>query len=97
MTRLVWTEEAIADLEAIRDFIARTSPHYGNVVVARLVEAVDRVTEFPRSGRVVPELQREDLREIIHGLYRIVYRLRDQDSVAEVTTVNRASRRFPGI
>lgn len=95
MARLVWTTEAIADLEAIRDFIARTSPHYGNVVAARLVESMDRVRGFPKSGRVVPELERENIREVVHGLYRVVYRLRENDDLAEVITVFRASRAFP--
>jgi toxin ParE1/3/4 len=95
VTRIVWTQEAISDLESARDYIARTSPHYGNVVAARLVEAMDRVADFPKSGRVVPELHQEDTREVIHGLYRIVYRLLDEDRVAEVLTVFRASRPFP--
>jgi toxin ParE1/3/4 len=95
VTRVVWTLEAISDLEAVRDFIGRTSPHYGNVVAARLVESIDRVRDFPRSGRVVPELQREDTREVIYGLYRIVYRLLENDEVAEVLTVFRSSRPFP--
>lgn len=95
MTRIVWTQEAISDLESARDYIAGTSPHYGNVVAARLVEAMDRVADFPRSGRAVPELHRDDTREVIHGLYRIVYRLLDEDRVAEVLTVFRASRPFP--
>jgi toxin ParE1/3/4 len=93
--RIVWTAEAIADIEAIRDFIARTSPHYGNVVAARLVETVDRLRDFPKSGRVVPELRRDDIREIIYGLYRVVYRLREADDIVEVVTVFRASREFP--
>jgi hypothetical protein len=37
----------VSDLESIRDFIAKDSPHYGNVVVARLVEAMDRIRDFP--------------------------------------------------
>lgn len=95
MPRIVWTAEAIADIEAIRDFIARNSPHYGNVVAARLVETVDRLRDFPKSGRVVPELRRDDIREIIYGLYRVVYRLREADDILEVVTVFRASRAFP--
>jgi toxin ParE1/3/4 len=97
VARLVWTAEAVADLELIRDFIARTSPHYGNVVAARLVESMDRVSDFPKSGRIVPELQREDIREVIHGLYRLVYRIRDEGNVVEVITVFRASRAFPAL
>jgi len=95
VTRIVWTLEAISDLESVRDFIGRTSPHYGNVVAASLVESMDRIMDFPRSGRIVPELQREDTREVIHGLYRIVYRLLDDERVAEVLTVLRSSRPFP--
>ena len=95
MTRLVWTLEAIADLESIRDFIGKTSPQYGNVVAARLVEAMERVRLFPKSGRVVPEMQRDDIREVIHGYYRLVYRFREDHNLVEVLTVVRASREFP--
>jgi toxin ParE1/3/4 len=95
VARILWTAEAIADLEAIRDFIAEASPHYGNVMAARLVEAIDHLGQFPRAGRVVPELQREDIREVIHGTYRIVYQVHDPDDVVEVLTVFRASRELP--
>jgi plasmid stabilization system protein ParE len=87
----------VSDLESIRDFIAKDSPHYGNVVVARLVEAMDRIRDFPESGRIVPELHLEDIREVIHGSYRIVYRFRRDADVVEVATVFRASRPFPPI
>jgi toxin ParE1/3/4 len=97
VSRLIWTLEAVADLESIRDFIARTSPQYGNVVVARLVEAMDRVHRFPASGRTVPELQRPDIREVIHGSYRIVYRIRAEYDLVEVLTVFRASRQLPNL
>ena len=95
MARIVWTEEAISDLESIREFIARDSPHYGNVVAAELVEAVDRLIDFPESGRLVPEISRGDIREIIHGTYRIVYQLRDGSKLVQILTVFRSSRTFP--
>jgi plasmid stabilization system protein ParE len=97
VARVVWTDEAISDIEAIRSFIARSSPHYGDVVAARLVEAVDRLIEFPGSGRVVPELGREDVREIIQGTYRIVYQVLDDSQPVEILTVFRVSRTFPQI
>ena len=97
MSRLVWTLEAVTDLESIRDFIARTSPQYGKVVAARLIEAADRVRRFPKSGRVVLELQRDDIREVIHGSYRIVYRVREDYDVVEILTVFRASRLLPDL
>ena len=74
MTTVVWTERALSDVEAIRDYIARDSETAAAHMVARFLGAVDLVAQFPRAGRVVPELEREDLRERILGNYRIVYR-----------------------
>jgi len=92
-TRVVWSAEALRDLEGIHDFIARTSPRYAALTAGQLVAAVDRVRDFPASGRVVPELRDPAVREVIHGSYRIVYELRA--GVAEVLTVFRASRLLP--
>ncbi len=100
-TRLVWTAAAAADLQAIHDFIAGDSPRYAMLTVGRLVRAVGRVRDHPESGRVVPELGRADVREVVHGAYRIVYRLRggpgERPEAAEVLTVFRGSRRFPDL
>jgi len=90
VTRILWSPQALSDLESIRDYIAHDSPRYAELVLRRLVAAVDRLEEFPKSGRVVPERNADDLREIIVRPYRIVYRLRP--GVAEIVTVFRASR-----
>jgi toxin ParE1/3/4 len=95
VARLAWSLESIADLEAIRDYIARTSPRYGALTAARLVEAMAPIRQFPESGRVVPELNQPDIREVIDGAFRLVYRYRRDQDLAEVLTVFRASRRFP--
>ena len=77
-------------MEAIRKFIANDSDVYADLVVTRLVEAVERLELFPRSGRIVPELADPQLREIIESPYRVVYRFFDER--VEVLTVFRASR-----
>lgn len=76
MTRIIWAPQAIEDVEAIRAYVARDSPHYADLVVERIVAAVALLESSPRSGRVVPEVGDESLREVIHGNYRIVYRFR---------------------
>ena len=88
-----WTEQAVADLQAIRQFIERDSPRYGRLVAERLFDATTRLEAFPRSGRVVPELGRHDLRELLVGDYRIVYRLESEAAV--LLTVFRGSRLLP--
>ena len=60
MTEVRWTNQAVGDLQAIRDFIERDSPKYGRLVAERLFNSTERLETFPLSGRVVPELRRDD-------------------------------------
>jgi len=92
VTRIVWAPQAIEDVEAIRTYVARDSPHYADLVVERIVAAVALLESSPRSGRVVPEVGDESLREVIHGNYRIVYRLRHD--IIEIATVFHGARLF---
>jgi addiction module RelE/StbE family toxin len=92
VTEVIWAPQAIQDVEAIRVHVARDSPHYADLLVERLIAAVERLTDNPRSGRVVPELGDESIREVIHGNYRIVYRLRHD--LVEIATVFHGARLF---
>ena len=89
-----WTDQAVEDLRSIRLFIERDSPRYGRLVAERLYDATSRLELFPYSGRAVPELERDDIRELIVGDYHIVYRVVD-DSAALLLTIYRSSRLFP--
>jgi plasmid stabilization system protein ParE len=93
VTSLVWAQEALDDIEMIRSFIARDSEHYAALTVERIIHGLERLRDFPGSGRVVPEIGREDLREILLGAYRVVYRL-EVGSVTVLTVVHSA-RLFP--
>ena len=92
MTSVRWTEQAVGDLQSIREFIERDSPRYGRLVAERIFESTARLEAFPRSGRVVPELGRDDVREVIVGDYRVVYRIEADACV--LFTVFRSSRVF---
>jgi plasmid stabilization system protein ParE len=65
--RLVWSPQAIEDVEAVRSYVARDSEQYANLLVERILAAVDRLEPFPLSGRVVPEVGDESLREVVHS------------------------------
>ena len=73
--RLVWSPEAIEDIEAIAAYIERDSPHYARVVASRLVETAESIRDFPKIGRVVPEAADPNLRERFVYSYRLIYRL----------------------
>ena len=90
--RLVWTRPALADVLHIRDHIAQDSPRYARVVAERIVSSVDRLSVFPLSGRVVPELADPTLREVIDAPYRIVYRV--LNDALEILTVVHSAQQF---
>lgn len=95
MTEILWSPRAEADLKEIRAFIETDSPAWADLTVRRLVAAVDRLREFPDSGRIVPERQSPELREIISGNFRIVYRRKP--ALVEIATVFRGSRDFSSL
>lgn len=76
MTRLEWTEPAVADLENIQDYIARDSAEYADAVIERLILSVGQLESFPESGRRVPESADPKIQELLVECYRIIYRLR---------------------
>jgi len=90
-----WTEQAQDDLARIDAFISHDSPRYAAVTVARLIAAADRLALFPESGRIVPEWNRPDVREVIQTPYRVVYRLVGENEV-HVLTVHHGAQPLPG-
>lgn len=95
MTRLEWTDPAVADLENIQDYLARDSVEYAEAVVDRLILSVDRLESFPESGRLVPESTDHKVREIIVSGYRIIYRLRKNR--AQILAVIHGARNLAGM
>ena len=93
MIELLWSPQSFQDLNGIRAYIAQDSPAYAELTVQRIVAAVERLRQFPDSGRMVPERQAPDLREVIVGNYRVVYRRRGD--FVEIAAVFRGSRLFP--
>ncbi len=80
-SRIYWTRQAREDLRAIRAHIARDAPVTASAFVRRLRQAVSRLRELPFSGQVVPEIGREDVREILRGNYRLIYRVTEKTRV----------------
>lgn len=90
---IIWSSHAVGDLTDISEHISRSSPRYASVVVARIIAAVEPLSQFPELGHVVAELGEPNVRELIRGSYRIVYELAGER--IEVLTVVHSSRRFP--
>ncbi|BBA69873.1 type II toxin-antitoxin system RelE/ParE family toxin [Geobacter sulfurreducens] len=71
-----FAESAAADLADIIAWYAdQQVPEVGKRLVGEVVAQVERLADFPESGRIVPEFELANLREIIHPPFRIVYRV----------------------
>jgi toxin ParE1/3/4 len=90
MARIVWTPQALEDIDAICEFIAKDAPRYAQMFAIRVFNATDRLEIFPESGRIVPEINQHNIREVIFGNYRIIYRL--QDDEVQILTVYHSAR-----
>jgi toxin ParE1/3/4 len=91
--RVRWTSRSIQDLREIGAFIARDNPNAARRWVARLKERAWKAAPFPYGGRIVPELNREDVREVFLKSYRIVYRI--FPDFIEILTVFEGHRLLP--
>ena len=91
MITLFWTDRAQDDLAAIHAFIEINSPHFAGVIVRRLLHAVDRLQDFPQSGRSVPEYSSPEVREVVLRPYRIVYRIVSEQEI-HILTVHHGAR-----
>ena len=73
--RIVWSQQALSDVEEIAEYIEKDSPFYARSVVARIVAATRLLVQHPLSGRVVPEMRDAAIREVFAVNYRIIYRV----------------------
>ena len=90
MAEVRWTPQALDDLEAVCLFIARDAPPVSAIFAQQAFEATDRLAGFPESGRIVPEMNDPNFREIMFGNYRLIYRLLSGD--VDILTVHHGSR-----
>jgi len=90
---VIWSLEALDDLERMREYIARDSPYYADLFVSSVFEVTDRLAAYPFSGRKIPEFNRESSRETSYGSCRIMYEV-EQDLVIIVSLVH-AARQWP--
>lgn len=73
--KIIWTKSAFLNLESIKNYISQDSEYYAVELIEKIFGAVEKLSAFPRLGREVPEIKKENIREIIYGNYRILYRI----------------------
>lgn len=78
MAEIVWTDPAIADLDAIADYIALENPAAAAAFVRRVMGHAEPLADHPESGSRVPELGDSRYRHVVEPPCRLFYRFDGQ-------------------
>ncbi|MFA4836838.1 MAG: type II toxin-antitoxin system RelE/ParE family toxin [Dehalococcoidia bacterium] len=95
--KLIWSSSARFDLEDIATFIAEDNRLAAERFVNNLFQAVERLADFPESGRMVPEFDDSTVREVIRKPFRIIYRVDRRKRTVEIARIWHAARGTPAI
>jgi len=91
-TAIVWAPRALDRMEEAALYIAQDRPDAALRWAEKLFSRVELLAVAPKQGRVVPELGREDIREIFFEKYRVVYRVETRRIL--ILTVRHTRRLF---
>lgn len=91
MVRINWTTQSRQDLKSIYGYISRDSIKYAQLQVLRLKNRTSILKNYIEAGRMVPEINKENYRELIEGNYRIIYKVISKNQV-DILTIHHSSR-----
>jgi toxin ParE1/3/4 len=91
MVRINWTFQARDDLQSIADYISNDSKRYAKLQVVRLKNKTRILKSQIRIDRIVPEINKENIRELIEGNYRIIYKIASEKQI-DILTVHHSAR-----
>jgi len=92
MARIIWTEPALQDLDAIADYISLDKPAAASRFVQRVFERIEQLSSQPKSGSVPAELKGTQYRQLVIPPARIFYRA--QENTIYIVYVMRGERLF---
>jgi len=73
--KIFWSPLAVERLEDVYEHIAFDNKLAAQKLVERIFKKVETLSKNPERGRKVPETNRDEIREVFEGEYRIIYRI----------------------
>lgn len=73
--KIIWSPLALERIKEIVEYISQDNLSAAENWVLKIFEKVKKLEDFPQLGRMVPEVERQEIRELIYAKYRIMYRI----------------------
>ncbi len=93
--RMIWAPSARLDLRELASYIGESRPRASVSFVKNVFCTVEHLSGFPKSGRVVPEFNDPNIREVVRKPCRIVYRVKHREHIVEIVRIWHAARGIP--
>ncbi len=90
MVEIRWSPLATDDYESIIRYFKKTAPKFAKNFAIKIIFIIENLSNFPNMGRIVPELESSEIREIIYRNFRIIYRLKD--NILEIARIIHGNR-----
>lgn len=91
MVEIRWLKEAKKDLNEIFDYISIDSEKYAYRQVEKIISKTQIIKKLVRVGKVVEEINNSEIRELIEGNYRIIYRVINEQTV-DILMIHHSAR-----
>ena len=90
---VIFTERFLGRVEEYSDFIALDNRSNAIKWAREVFERCRQLQDHPESGRIVPEFGRPEIRELIHGKYRLIYEIKSKQ--IDMLTIWHMSQQMP--
>jgi addiction module RelE/StbE family toxin len=77
--KIIWSPLAVEQVQDIATYIALDKPSVAIEWTDKIFNSVNQLKEFPDSGRIVPEIKRKEIRELVLKNYRVIYKVKPKE------------------
>jgi addiction module RelE/StbE family toxin len=91
MVQIKWLNNAKLDLKEIYEYISADSKRYARLQVEKIKNSTEVIKTYPKIGKIVEELEKPNIRELVEGNYRVIYRIVNPKTI-HILLVHHAAR-----
>lgn len=93
--KVIWSDEALTDLETLTSYISKDSTFYAVAMLDEIITASRNLSNLSERGRIVPEFEDPHIREIFVRKYRLIYKIKNTEVL--IVTLVHGARDFLGM